>query len=518
MNLIKSLYLLTFSSLIFLGCQSETKNFLDKPKEIIITGQVVNRLNYQPKSIAIIINDVASGEQLRVVDDLNEDGYFECRFERFYPQEVMLKYETIFNVFVHPGDSIHIKLDGEKLSTEESKYQSISFSGDAVEENEQINKFQKWFAPIRMKKSMSQVEESRFGPERYIQYRDSLRKSYHQTRIEFVEKNKVSKTVDFWIYYEIEANFFYGLTFYPLYHQRLNKLPANWEIPIEYYDFFKNIKLPLESLQNANFATNLTKYFSMFYVRYKIQEKLKSPKLFKDTIASDGQPVYIWKVINDSIFIDGIEKYTPKGLFHQLVLNWFFTSELKNSSKIDLFEKYLTTISSEITEPFLKVPLMERYQELKEIAGNPDSEKNALFKDSDNTPGVNILKEILAANKGKVIYIDCWATWCGPCIAEMPYSRKLMFDLKGEAVEFVFLSFNSPKEAAQKKVTELKLGGTHYFLDADQSNHLLKTLAISNLPNYILIDKNGQIVKSGTELRPGVEQTKNDILKLINQD
>jgi hypothetical protein len=101
---------------------------------------------------------------------------------------------------------------------------------------------------------------------------------------------------------------------------------------------------------------------------------------------------------------------------------------------------------------------------------------------------------------------------------EMPYSRKLMFDLKGEEVEFVYLCFNSPKEAAQKKVAELKLGGTHYFLDADQSNHLQKTLAFSALPNYILIDKNGQIVKSGTELRPEVKETKNDILKLINQD
>jgi len=333
MNLIKSLYLLTFSSLIFLGCQSETKNFLDKPKEIIITGQVVNRLNYQPKSIAVIINDVASGEQLRVVDDLNEEGRFECRFERFYPQEVMLKYETIFEVFVHPGDSIHIVLDGEKLSTEEGKYQSINFSGDAVEENEQINKFQKWFAPIRIKETIRMVEESRFGPERYIQYRDSLRKSYHQTRIEFVEKNKVSKAIDSWIYYEIEYNFFHPLTNYPFDHQRLNKLPQNWEIPSEYYDFFKNLNLPLESMCNAQFAMYLTYDYSNFYIRYKIQNELKSRKLFKDTISSDGRTVYIWKVITDSIFIDGIEKYTPKGLFRQLVLNCFFTSELKNSLK-----------------------------------------------------------------------------------------------------------------------------------------------------------------------------------------
>jgi thiol-disulfide isomerase/thioredoxin len=515
MNFIKSLFALTFLSLIFIGCQSETKDFLDKPKEVVITGQVINRLNYQPKSIAVIINDIASGEQLRVVDDLNEDGFFECRFERFYPQEVMLKYETIFNIFVHPGDSIHIVLDGEKLSTEEGQYQVISFSGDAVEENEQINTFQKWFAPISMKEFMYQVEESRLGPERYIQYRESLRKSYHQTRIKFVEKNKVSKTIDSWIYYEIENDFFHGLVYYPEKHQSLNKLPPSWKIPDGYYDFFKNIKLPLESVGNAHFATNLTTDYFRLYVYNKMLNEKTNYDPADDTRLQEGKTALNIPITVDP-YVDRIEKYTPKGLFRQLVLNWYFTSLLKSSMKIDLFEKYLTTISTEITEPFLKVPLMERYHELKEIAGNPDSQKNVTFKNSENTPGANILKEILTVNKGKVIYIDCWATWCGPCIAEMPYSRKLMFDLKGEEVEFVFLSFNCPKEAAQKEVTALNLGGTHYFLDSDQSNHLQETLAFTGFPNYILIDKKGRIVKSGSDLRPKAIETKNEILKLIN--
>jgi thiol-disulfide isomerase/thioredoxin len=516
MNLAKLLTAFSFSFLIFLGCQSEPKYFLDKPKEVVITGQVVNRLHYQPKSIAIIINDVASGEQLRVVDDVDDQGRFECRFERFYPQEVMLKYETIFSVFVHPGDSIHIKLDGEKLSTEEGQYQAISFSGNAAKENEQINKFQKWFFPIRMKKSMSQVEESRFGPERYSQFRDSLRKSYHQYRVKFANENKVSAIVDSWIFYQIELDFFHNLTFYPSSHKSLNKLPQSWKISEGYYDFYKNIKLPLESLYNAQFTRDFVQNYFSFYILPKIQNDIKNPGP-NDTLFQKAKTAHNISVTIDA-YVDGIKKYSPEGLFRQLVLNWFFNINLKSSMKIDLFEKYLTTISTEINEPFLKVPLLEKYRELKEIASNPINQKNALFKNSENTPGANILKEILAANKGKVIYIDCWATWCGPCIAEMPYSRKLMSDLKGEEVEFVYLNFQSPKDAAQKEVIELNLGGTHYFLDDDQSNHLQKTLAVSGFPTYILIDKKGQITKSGSMYSPRDEKTKNEILKLINQD
>lgn len=518
MNYIRSLIALTFSSLIFTGCQSETKNFLNKSKEVIITGQVINRSNYQAKSIAIIINDVASGEQLRIVDDLDEEGRFEGRFERFYPQEVMLKYETIFTVFVHPEDSIHIKIDAEKLGTDEDKFHALSFSGDAVEENEIISKFLTWFIPLRNKESESRWEEKKYGPKRYVQYRDSLRKCYHKSRIEFSEKNKVSKIIDSWIYYEIEDDFFHNLVFYPISHQKLNKLPLNWKVPVEYYDFFENVQLPLESVCNARFARPLAGEYFMFYIRNKIQNELKSRGLVDDTIFSDGRTGHIWKVNNDSIIIDGIEKYTPKGIFRQIVLNWFFTYQLKNEMKIDLFDRYSAIISNEIKEPFLKVPLMETYQEIKEITNNRNSLRKPMFIGSENTSGVEILKQILEVNKGKVIYIDCWATWCGPCVMEMPYSRKLMSELKDKAVEFVFLCFNSPKEAARKKVTELKLGGAHYFLDVDQSNHLQKTLAFSSFPNYILVDKNGKIVKSGSDLRPGVEETKNDIMKLINQD
>lgn len=518
MKYARSLIALTFSSLIFTGCQSETKNFLENSKEVIITGQVINRSNYQAKSIAIIINDMASGEQLRVVDDLDEKGRFEGRFERFYPQEVMLKYETIFTVFIHPGDSIHIKIDAEKLRTDEDTYHALNFSGDAVEENEKISKFLAWFIPLRNKESDSRWEESKYDPKRYIQYRDSLRKKYHQYRIEFLEKNKVSKIIDSWIYYEIEENYFHNLVYYPMFHKRLNNYPPNWEIPVSYYNFFENLQLPLESVCNASFSSPLAGEYFVWYVRNKIQNELQNRGLVEDTIFADGQTGHIWKVNNDSIIVDGIERYTPKGIFRQIVLNWFFTYQLKNEMKIDLFERYSAIISNEIKEPFLKVPLMKTYQEIKEITNNRDSLRKPMFIGSENTPGVDILKEILEVNKGKVIYIDCWATWCGPCVMEMPYSRKLMSDLNDEAVEFVFLCFNSPKEAAQKKVTELKLGGTHYFLDVDQSNHLQKTLAFSSFPNYILVDKNGQIVKSGSDLRPGVEDTKNAIIKSINQD
>jgi thiol-disulfide isomerase/thioredoxin len=518
MNPMKLLFVLIISTIIITGCQNNIKKNHDLPKVVVITGQVINRSSNDPKSIAVIIDDVASSEQIRVVDDLDKDGRFKSRFERYYPQEVMVKYNTIYEIFLSPGDSIHIIIDAKKQGTLEDCFHSISFSGDAVEENEQLKKFQEWFDPIKVKKSMNLIAESRYDPARYFQYRDSLRNSYHQSMIEFEKKNKVSPSITTWIYNEIEEDFFYNMWLYPMIHRRFNNYPPTWDVPVSYYDFFNKANITLESLSNAKLTKPFALSYYFFYTRNKIQEDLMIKGLVKDTILSDGKHERLWKVNNDSIIIDGIKKYTPKGLLRQLVFNWFFGMKLRQDMNTDFFEKNSSLISQEIKEPFLVMPLQKNYHEIREIALNPKNNGKPLIIDSNSRPGGDILKQVVKTNRGKVIYIDCWATWCGPCLAEMPYSKKLMTELKDEPVSFVFLSFNSPKEAALKKVNDLNLGGIHYFLDMDESNHLQELLSFSSFPNYLLIDKNGNIVRSSSALIPSNEKTKNNIIKLINQE
>lgn len=513
----KIFFILIVSTIIIIGYHPSTKKY-DLPKVVVVTGEVINRSSFDPNSIAVIINDVASSEQIRVVDDLDKDGRFVAHFERFYPQEVMVKYNGIYEIFVSPGDSIHIKIDAKKQGTEEDFFHSISFSGDAVEENEQLKKFQEWFDPIKEKKSNNMIAESRYDPARYLQYRDSLRNSYHQYMIEFEKKNKVSPSINTWIYNEIEEDFFYNMWLYPMIHRRFNNYPADWDAPVAYYDFFKKANLTLESLSNAKLTKPFALHYYFSYIRNKIQEDLMTKGLVKDTILSDGQQVHLWKVNNDSILIDGIKKYTPDGLLRQLIFNLFFGMKLRQDMNTDFFERNSSLLSQEIKEPFLVIPLQKNYHKIREIAMNPKNNGKPLIIDSKNRSGGDILKQILAKNRGKVIYIDCWATWCGPCIAEMPFSKKLMSELKDEPVSFVFLSFNSPKEDALKKVNDLNLGGTHYFLDLDESNHLQKLLSFSSFPNYLLIDKYGDIVSSSPSLIPRNEETKNYIIKLINQE
>ncbi|WP_299578186.1 TlpA disulfide reductase family protein [uncultured Sunxiuqinia sp.] len=511
--------LLILTSIFFLAinisCNKPT-NSIQQPKEVTITGQVINKHNYDPKTIVIIINDVASGEQIKFLDDLDEKGNFEIKFERYYPQEVMLKYFSIWEIFVHPGDSIHIELDAEKMKSNETIYNALTFSGDAITENQQLSAFNAWFSPIRKKESQSRVEESRYNFEMYKQYRDSLRNEYQKESNEFIKANKISEPIKTWIYYEIEHDYIHNLVNYPRHHRQLNNYEKSWDVPVDYYDFFIESKLNSRFIANAHFAKSFLNEFFIFYVRGHIRQELITKGLVKDTIFPNGRTAQRWLVENiDSVIISGIDKLTPDEIKQYMLSNYFIMKQRQNSDT-ETYEEYLPLINKEIKEPFLLANLKKNYEENKKLEKSPQSNRKKIFDAEDNL-GTEILKKIISDNKGKVIYIDCWAIWCGPCIAEMPNSKKLMTELNNEKVEFVFLCCNSPADAGKKKVEDLKLGGTHYFLNQDQTNYIQKELAFSSYPNYVLIDKKGNIVTSSPFNSPSNIETKKKILELINE-
>ena len=131
----------------------------------------------------------------------------------------------------------------------------------------------------------------------------------------------------------------------------------------------------------------------------------------------------------------------------------------------------------------------------------------------DDRPVKDLLDDIISKNKGKVIYIDCWATWCSPCLAEMPNSKTLMQEFKGKDVAFVFLCLNSQEDVWRSTVDSLKIEGQHYFLSKKQSNDLRFLLKLQGIPYYILYNKDGAVLEQPT-LRPSMMKEK--IYKLIN--
>jgi thiol-disulfide isomerase/thioredoxin len=101
-------------------------------------------------------------------------------------------------------------------------------------------------------------------------------------------------------------------------------------------------------------------------------------------------------------------------------------------------------------------------------------------------------KTSLADLKGKYVYIDMWATWCGPCIKEIPSLKKIETSYHGKNIAFVSISVDKNKDAWQKMVTDKSLGGIQLHFGGDQT--FANKYMVSGIPRFILLDPNGGVV------------------------
>ena len=100
--------------------------------------------------------------------------------------------------------------------------------------------------------------------------------------------------------------------------------------------------------------------------------------------------------------------------------------------------------------------------------------------------------------KGKYVYIDVWATWCGPCRAEIPFLKKVEEKYEGKNIAFVSISVDVQKdfEKWKKFVAEKELGGVQLFADKDWNSDFIKSFSINSIPRFILIDPTGKVVSA----------------------
>lgn len=115
------------------------------------------------------------------------------------------------------------------------------------------------------------------------------------------------------------------------------------------------------------------------------------------------------------------------------------------------------------------------------------------FSFTDREGNVHSSKEFL----GKVVYIDCWATWCGPCCREIPYLEKRVAEYQGNGkVRFVSISMDSNRQAWLKKLDKDNPAWEQFILDKVQDEALSKAFGITGIPRFILLNADGTIADS----------------------
>jgi thiol-disulfide isomerase/thioredoxin len=98
--------------------------------------------------------------------------------------------------------------------------------------------------------------------------------------------------------------------------------------------------------------------------------------------------------------------------------------------------------------------------------------------------------------RGKVVVIDFWATWCAPCVAEMPKLKKLYAQYKDQGVEFIGVSLDRPGEGLKLLQTFVKENGIawpQYYQGNWWASEFSTSWGIGRFPSTIIVDAEGNL-------------------------
>ena len=191
----------------------------------------------------------------------------------------------------------------------------------------------------------------------------------------------------------------------------------------------------------------------------------------------------------DSVYQDPVLRDIAKG---QLLCSRFVERHLPlNQTCMDVL--------SEIQLPAIRNAVMTRNDKLLAIQQTEVEDIASLHPSSDVeglTDGEAILRKILEPYKGRIVYLDIWGTWCGPCKEKLSESDYVKQQLKEFDIVYLYLANRSPEESWKNVIKQYKLTGDNcvlYNLPTAQQRAVEEFLHVDAFPTYKLIDKQGNI-------------------------
>ncbi|MCB0762169.1 MAG: TlpA family protein disulfide reductase [Flavobacteriales bacterium] len=443
-------------ALLWIGCSEPQQALPDSCETTVhLSGNIVNGNGGD-----LVLYGEHDFEMRATVSD---SGKFVMYFNADGPGYYTFRYAGEYaRIFLSPGDSLHFSLDPTQFD------ESLQFMGSSAGINNYL--IGKYLLDEQMDIKRSYAARFQLDAGTYEELVDSMT----QVRLDFLKRSELKHGLpeDFISEEQLAINYERGIALYEYedaaaYYQDVEMV----EMPDEYYAFTRDLQL-----ENPGMLHNETyRRYADTHVNHLAHDRMDDGTYEGDLAFTNLKLDCITEVFTDqrlkdrllhATMLDAVSFYGAQDLTEVLA---HFTKCCKDPDCI-----------AEITAE------VDAWKQLWK--GNPAP----VFSYNDANGNAHSVADF----KGKVVYVDVWASWCGPCRREIPYLKDLEHDYHGFDVAFVSVSIDEDADAWLRSVEENELGGTQLLADKAWKSDICTDYKIEGIPRFLLIDQDGNIVSA----------------------
>lgn len=388
-------------------------------------------------------------------------------------------------LYLHPADNFTATMHGQDITN------TLQLKGTGSDNCRLTAEYHRQFNRATQRSMITQ-KMNELEPDAFINYANDLKQQKQQLLQDYLAKGNITQNCQQFVQAQIAAEWAAMLMDFPTaYSFKLNELtPSN--LPPNYYSFMDNVNLQNPDIMHLSVFTDyLQKYLS-----FKLNRAQKrNPQPNPDTYYAD-------KYEFAKTILSGKALFFVQGMC---------IADACTYSKAELIASKFDDYLIACPYPDYNAAVAQIYDKAyRTSAGQPAPIFTLLNLNGDTVS--------LTQLKGKVVYLDFWATWCAPCVREFPYAEQLKKQFANQNVAFVYIAVDDNPMAweeflrTKKPTTDTLL---HLFAQSADMN-LQDLYNVKGVPRYLIIDAQGIIADSNAK-RPSDAGLAADILKILKR-
>lgn len=457
----------------------------------------------------LYLKDEITRQDYPTVVPINPDGSFQCSFLLRHPvcENLIIRNNIDIPFYAEPGDTVTLYIDWEDVMARSrardmnyplshtaymGKRPDLSYLATTLNKYfqypyNQLSEAQKTLTPAQFQERLKPVIDQ------WQQQADSLSRLYapSQKAVSLIRNQKATQTGMAYFDFQMDRSYYA--------QQDTTNQILKVQPDASYYDFLKEMPLNEQSVlvnYGTNFFINRFEFMSPLSIPLQEQINIQNDEAFQALPLEERQLRLQLRFSEKKDSIVNSLCATPSPLLWQIArvrdLHFMLSDVLKQRQYAEAF---LTQLKKTVTHPYLRATAREMLEERF-----PDTPTTSYQLPEGKA--TDIFRRIIAPHAGKVLFVDFWATTCGPCRAGIKATAKLREQYRNHP-EFQFVYITSEAESPLKDYTEyveknLK-GEASYRLGDTDYKYLRQLFRFNGIPHYVVVEKDGSICTENVE-------------------